>query len=63
MRQTKWKYNIPKHLQYRQNREVHNNKNYCKKEEKSQIDNIILHIKESEKEQAKHKVSRRNYKD
>ena len=36
---------------------------YLKKKEKSQINNITLHLKELEKEQSKPKVSRRNYND
>ena len=32
---------------------------YLKKEEKSQINNLNIHLKELEKEQTKHKVSRR----
>ena len=37
---------------------------YLKKQEKSQINNITLHLKELEKEkQTKPKVSRRNHKD
>ena len=41
-------------------REVYSNKAYLKKQEKSQINNLTYHLKETEKEeQTKHKVSRR----
>ena len=41
-------------------REVYNNKCLCKKQNRSQINNLTLHLKELEKpEQTKPKISRR----
>ena len=36
---------------------------YLRKQEKSQINNLTLHLKELEKEQTKPQISRRNHKD
>ena len=45
------------------NREVYNNKHIChKKKERSQINKLILHFEELEKEQTKFKVSRKGEK-
>ena len=40
-------------------REIHSNAGLLQKEEKSQMDNLTHHLNELEKEQTKHKVSRR----
>ena len=58
--------NIPKPIgcyKSSSKREVYSYKGYLKKEEKSQINNLTLHLKELEKEeQTKSKVSRQDRK-
>ena len=53
---------IPQAMQHSQKikkREVHSDKSLSQETEKSQINNLTLHLKQLEKEQTKPKVSRR----